>query len=55
MIDIFKQLPQEAGFLQQKCLTDNDKDLWSSRMSSQLNRIINDNGEINKSGIKYFR
>ena len=55
MIDIFKQLRQEAGFLQQKCLTDNDKDLWSSRMSAQLNRIINDNGEINKSGIKNFR
>ena len=55
MIDIFKQLRQEAGFLQQKRLTDIDKDLWSSRMSSQLNRIINDNGEINKSGIKNFR
>jgi hypothetical protein len=55
MIDIFKQLRQEAGFLKQKCLIDIDKDLWSSRMPSQLKRIINDNGEINKSGIKYFR
>jgi len=55
MIDIFEKLRQEARFLQQKCLTDNDEDIWSSRMASQLSRIISDDGEINKSGIKNFR